>query len=252
MIICMLVSTFIYGINTSLEKFVTQAFRRGNLRECALYMHRAIFLNTIVFVPITLILFQTDRILLMLGTTQAVANLAYQYVVWQLPGLLMHGYADSISLMLAAMGFPYIIVILQVIVIPIHVVTCYIFVHKFGFGLVGTAYASNISGLITFLLQFGLGWALKEIQDAWYFPTSETFCKLKEFCSVAIPGCVMLFLEYANWELMMLMAVIMGNQDILAAQIIISTVGSLVLSVPYGLSVSAVAVIGQALGANNA
>lgn len=66
--------------------------------------------------------------------------------------MLMHGYADSIRLMLAAMGFTYIIVILQVIVIPIHVVTCYIFVQKFGFGLVGVAYASNISGLITLLL----------------------------------------------------------------------------------------------------
>lgn len=87
-----------------------------------------------------------------MGTNQAVTDLAYQYVVWQLPGLLMHGYADSISLMLAAMGFPYIIIVLQIIVIPIHVVTCYIFVYKFGFGLVGTAYASNISGLITFLL----------------------------------------------------------------------------------------------------
>jgi len=56
MIMCMLASTFIYGINTALETFVSQAFGRGNLRECALYMHRAIFLNTIVFVPITLIL----------------------------------------------------------------------------------------------------------------------------------------------------------------------------------------------------
>lgn len=64
----------------------------------------------------------------------------------------MTGYADSISLMLAAMGFTYIIVILQVIVIPIHMITCYIFVHKLGFGLVGTAYASNISGLLTLLL----------------------------------------------------------------------------------------------------
>jgi len=62
----------------------------------------------------------------------------------------------------------------------------------------------------------------------------------------------MLFLEYANWELMMLMAGMMGNQDILAAQVIISTVGSLLLMVPYGLSVSAVAMIGQALGSNNA
>ena len=56
MIMCMLASTFIYGINTALETFVSQAFGRRNLRECALYMHRAIFLNTIVFVPITLIL----------------------------------------------------------------------------------------------------------------------------------------------------------------------------------------------------
>jgi hypothetical protein len=49
-----------------------------------------------------------------------------------------------ISLMLAAMGFTYIIVILQVIVIPIHIVTSYIFVHKFGLRLVGTAYVINL------------------------------------------------------------------------------------------------------------
>jgi len=56
-------------------------------------------------------------------------------------GVLLHTVADSIDLMLAAMGYTYIIVILQVSVIPFHIAFCYFFVHYLGLGLLGAAYA---------------------------------------------------------------------------------------------------------------
>ncbi len=91
---------------------------------------------------------------------------------------------------------------------------------------------------------------LEGFKDAWYLPTYQTFSNLGEYLTLAIPSVVILFLDYFNWEIMMIMAGIMNNANILASQVIISTVGGLLLMIPYGLSIGAVAVIGTALGAN--
>jgi len=67
--ICMLASTFIYGVNIALETFIIQAKTRGNLSECWMYVHSAIINIIIGLIPISLILFKTERILLALGTS---------------------------------------------------------------------------------------------------------------------------------------------------------------------------------------
>ena len=75
------------------------------------------------------------------------------YVWYQLPGVLVHTYADSIDLMLCAMGYTYIIVILQVAVIPFHIFFCYFFTHFLNCGIAGTAYACNATAVLTLIFQ---------------------------------------------------------------------------------------------------
>ena len=59
----------------------------------------------------------------------------------------------------------------------------------------------------------------------------------------------MLFLENLNMEVLGLMAGLLGTADQLAAQVIVVTIAELAMMVPYGLSLGAVTLVGQSLGA---
>jgi len=57
MVIMLLPYSFMIGVNTALETLVAQAFGSNNLRQCGLYLHRAVFIIIIIYVPITIALF---------------------------------------------------------------------------------------------------------------------------------------------------------------------------------------------------
>jgi len=59
----------------------------------------------------------------------------------------------------------------------------------------------------------------------------------------------MLFLENSNMEILILMAGLLGNADQLAAQVIVVAIAEIAMMVPYGLSLGAVTLVGQSLGA---
>ena len=61
----------------------------------------------------------------------------------------------------------------------------------------------------------------------------------------------MLILEYLNWEILVLIAGTFQNNAMLAAMVIICTIGGSLITIPYGMSISAVAMVGNALGSNH-
>ena len=57
----------------------------------------------------------------------------------------------------------------------------------------------------------------RDIADAWYLPTMETFSNLGVFVKLAMPGVLMLFLENLNMEVLVLMAGLMHDVNQSAA-----------------------------------
>lgn len=64
------------GINTALETFVSRAAGRQNLADCGLYLHRAIFVITLIFIPVSIILYFTYAILMLIGVEEGSAMVA--------------------------------------------------------------------------------------------------------------------------------------------------------------------------------
>ena len=104
--------SILMGVNTALETFVSQAYGRKNLRECGLYLHRAILIIILIFIPLSIIISQMPLAFEKFGIEKEVSAFALDFVWYQMLGVLLHSIADSIDLMLAAMGYTYIIVIL--------------------------------------------------------------------------------------------------------------------------------------------
>ena len=82
----------------------------------------------------------------MVGYTQT-------YITMLLPTVLLNPLGDSIDLFLISMGFNNVVCILQLVVIPIHLLTCWFFVCHFEFGIAGAAFSNNLTALITILCQ---------------------------------------------------------------------------------------------------
>jgi MATE family multidrug resistance protein len=135
-------------------------------------------------------------------------------------------------------------------VIPFHIAFCYLFVHYLGLGLKGAAYACNLTAVLTLFMQIAYAIRLKEISAAFYWPTKRAFRNLWPFFMLAAPGSLMLILEYLNWEILVLIAGTFNDNSLLAAMVIICTVGGSLITIPYGMSISAVAMVGNALGSN--
>jgi len=55
------------GVNTALETLVSQAYGRQDLRECGLYLHRAVFTICCIFVPVAISMFYASDVLISLG-----------------------------------------------------------------------------------------------------------------------------------------------------------------------------------------
>lgn len=59
--------TMMIGMNTALETLVSQAYGRNNIYDCGLFLHRSLMLITIMFIPIAVILYHSDSILIFVG-----------------------------------------------------------------------------------------------------------------------------------------------------------------------------------------
>lgn len=95
------------GINTALETFVSRAAGRNNLKDCGLYLHRSILIITVIFIPVSLLLWYTEWVLTSAGIESEAASVAAVYCRTMLPGVLLNSFADSIDLFLIPLGYTY-------------------------------------------------------------------------------------------------------------------------------------------------
>lgn len=76
-----------------------------------------------------------------------------------------------------------------------------------------------------------------------------TFNRLWPFLQLAIPGMLMLMLEYTNAEVMILLAGMIGDTNQLAAQVVLVSILALIIMIPYGFGTAGISMVGNAMGA---
>ena len=59
--------SIVIGLNGALETLTSQAFGAKNLDLCGVYLNRSRFVMIMFFIPITLLWFQTERVLVYIG-----------------------------------------------------------------------------------------------------------------------------------------------------------------------------------------
>ena len=68
--------SFILGFNSALDTLISQAAGAGKIELCGVYLNRGRFLMTALFLPIMIVLMNTERILVYIGQDPSVSNYA--------------------------------------------------------------------------------------------------------------------------------------------------------------------------------
>ena len=113
--------------------------------------------------------------LILIGIDAMTAIYTQAYLTMLLPAMLINSLGDSIDLFLISMGFNNVVCMLQLIVIPIHLLTCWVFVSVSELDIAGAAIANNLTAILTFGGQIIYVSRLESIKEAWFYPTTRTF-----------------------------------------------------------------------------
>ena len=77
------------GLNNAIETLVAQAAGAKNLHLAGVYLNRGRVLLTFFLIPLSVLYFYIERILLYLGQEAEASKYAQQYALYFLPGLYM-------------------------------------------------------------------------------------------------------------------------------------------------------------------
>ena len=161
----------IIGLTGPLETFASQAFGRGDVRECGLWMHRCILISTMAFILITVVFLNTEVILVAIGMDAKISKVAQQFAIKHLPGVFMYILFASFEIVLGLIGYSYVCMSINLAILPFHAILSYLFVIYWNMKIDGCAYAFDISYTLSALTTIFVASRIEGFKDAWFFPT---------------------------------------------------------------------------------
>ena len=132
----------------------------------------------------------------------------------------------------------------------IHIGWCHLFTVKLQYGVEGLGYATTIT-YFTMLVMITINTLLiKRISKCIFCPTLESFTGWGAYLKLSIPSTIMLCAEWWSFEIMIILAGIIGIIE-QAVNVITFNVISQLFMIPLGMQEASCALIGNEIGANN-
>ena len=236
-----------YGISGVLETLVSQAYGCQKYGLCINYLYKQIAIITILFIPISFILLNSET--LMRDVFQQDEKAAYfcqELISIMLPGIYFDCIFESISLYFTAMEKSFIPMQIQMVMVPSHYLLNYLLMYKFDFGLRGVALATNITCLLCLVIivvrmtfEKDMIFTLTNCRDILF--------DIKSFIRLAFAGLLLsCFEEWINNALSLFAGTIGVKEQ--AAFYVSYNIGLIMFFIPQSFSLSISALIGSALG----
>ena len=175
-----------FGVNLAIRAYVKRAGQANDIKAAGMYLQKALLVNSAMFIVVVLLSFLCSPMLTSMGVSSEISDFTESYVVKSLPGLFLLTIADALFGFLASLDHTRAIAVIMTIVLPNHLIFCWIFVSENNFGLEGVAYAQNMTALLIAILTSFYCFSCSELNDAWQKPSFALFNDMKHF----LKGCV--------------------------------------------------------------
>ncbi|ORX37338.1 mate-domain-containing protein [Kockovaella imperatae] len=250
------VSSFsiLQGMATSLDTLLPAAWTSSDPSRVGLWTQRQAVVTAMTMIPMFVLWWNVEGILLVLGQEKDVAHAASQYLRYLSFGIPGYGGNVVMKKYLQAQNLMQVPTYVLFIVAPFNILLNYLLVwgpNSVRLGFVGGALATAISYNFAFLLN--LFWALFLGPREAFHPLKfqHVFSKLGTITTLGLSGTIMVSSEWWAWECCALAASLLGPTPLAAQSVLLST-ASTFFQVPAALGVASAVRCGNLLGAGRA
>ncbi|ORY25646.1 mate-domain-containing protein [Naematelia encephala] len=247
------VSSFsiLQGLATALDTLLPAAFTSSDPSRVGLWTQRMSVVIVFSMIPMFVLWWNVEGILLALGQEHDVAEKAALYLRYLSFGIPGYGGNVVVKKYLQSQNLMHVPTYILFIVAPINLLMNWLFVwgpDAVRLGFVGGAVATAISYNLTFVL--AATWALVYGPREAFHPVKfkHMFSKLGTCTSLGLAGTIMLSSEWWAWEVCALAASYLGPTTLAAQSVVLST-ASTFYQVPAALGVASAVRCGNLLGA---
>nr|XP_024390353.1 protein DETOXIFICATION 16-like isoform X3 [Physcomitrium patens] len=203
--------TILTGLASALETLCGQAHGAKQYDLLGIYLQRAVFILTLVALPIGLVWLNMARILVAVGEDPVIAEAAQTFTYLLYPILIMFGVLMPLIKFFQTQGAVFQLMVSMGLVAVLHVGLCWLFIDIVGFGLHGAAMAMNISIFINLCLLFAFVRFSPRFENTFTSFSMEAFKDFGEFLRLAVPSATMMCLETWSYEILTLLSGLIPN-----------------------------------------
>ncbi|KAL2612858.1 hypothetical protein R1flu_024550 [Riccia fluitans] len=240
------------GLAGGMETSGGQANGNGQPHLLGYLLQRGQFVFSMFCLPITILYLNAAWILRQWGQDEEIAELAGQYVVYLLPGLLATALFLPVAKFLQVQEVTKPLAVVSCTVLILHAPICWLYIYALDLGLLGAAMANSTSNVLTLLLLvLFLKFERSGILDrCWLGWSLAAFVNLGSFLSLTLATCAMTSFEWWAWEAMQIMAGWLPHPEIaVSAMTICFQTVALFFMPPLGLGTAASIRVSNELGA---
>ena len=178
---------------SALDTLCGQAYggRRYNL--LGIYKQRAMFLLTLVSLPLAVVWFYTGEILLLFGQDADIAAEAGTYARWMIPLLFAYGLLQCHVRFLQTQNIVLPVMASAGATAACHLVVCWALVYPLGMGSKGAALSNGVSYWVNVAILAVYVRVSSACKETWTGFSTEAFRDALSFFRLAIPSALMVW-----------------------------------------------------------
>jgi len=244
--------SIVLGFCSTIDTFVPQYFGNNQFEDCGVCYYRAIIIVLITSFPFSILLSLGGPLLQLLGIDSITAGLAGKYAINLVPNLFIHAQYELLRKFLNAQRIANPTTAVTIITTLLHPLWCYLFIFQFTSGsYLGAAYAKTMTNFLSIMLLFAYVKYTNCCKDT-FVPVNyqKVLSDWKPFIKLAIPSALMICLDWWAYEIMNVMAGILGADE-LSANVALVQINMMFYMIPVGIGTSACTFVGNSIGAGN-
>ncbi|KAL6224798.1 hypothetical protein ACLB2K_003653 [Fragaria x ananassa] len=248
--------SFISGLATGMDGIASQAFGARNGCLLSHTLQRTIIFLLILFMPIALLWFYFEPVLLFSGQNSSITSTAITYLRFSIPTLLFQSLIHPIKIYLRSQKITTPFTLSTAFSLAIHIPANYIAVYCLDLGLEGIAFTACLADfnvMITLLIYLFLSGRLT-VNSLWFWRDCASFRHYEDWSPIfrlALPSCASVCLEWWWYEFMIVFSGLLVNApEAVATMGILIQMTALIYQFPISLNQAVSTRVGNELGAD--
>ncbi|KAL6909663.1 hypothetical protein ACP4OV_001322 [Aristida adscensionis] len=242
--------SLLLGMASALDTLCGHAYGARQYSLLGIYKQRAMFLLTLVSVPLAVVWFYTSHILLFFGQDPDIAAEAGAFARWMIPALFAYGPLQCHVRFLQAQNIVLPVMASAGAAAACHLVVCWVLVFGLGLGSKGAALGNAVSYWINVAMLAVYVRASAACKKTWTGFSVEAFSDAVGFLRLAVPSALMVCLVWWSFELLVLLSGLLPNPQLETSVLSITlNTANCVFMIPYGLGVAISTRVSNELGA---